>query len=123
MSTDPKAPIIRGSTKETLEDIYMAKKSNQSTAILRDSLKGNSTFDYAQNPTKTDGIEELYTKSTAKFKEVGTQGAATNFVDISNTFSDGFKVKDGNAFTDKAMNWAQTSMKLDTTSYAPSGRK
>lgn len=68
-------------------------------------------------------LEARYAKSDGQFKKAGTQAGATNFVDVANKFSDGFKIKDGAGFTPVAENYASNVLRLDTTQYAPSGRK
>lgn len=75
------------------------------------------------------GIAGIYAKSPSianvgggSAKDVGTDKAATNFVDLTNKWSAQFKPGDAKGFTPAAEQFATNVLRLNTTSYAPSGR-
>ena len=55
-------------------------------------------------------------------KDVGTAKASTNAVDLSNKWSKQFKPGDATGFTPAAERFSTDVLKLNTTSYAASGR-
>jgi len=75
------------------------------------------------------GLEGIYNRyqdlanvGGGSAKDVGTDGAQTNVVDIPQKFSKQFQVNNPIGFTDFAKNYSTDVLRLNTTKYAPSGR-
>ena len=75
------------------------------------------------------GLEGIYNRyqdlanvGGGSAKDVGTDRAQTNVVDITQKFSNQFRVKNPAGFTGVAENYSTDVLRLNTTKYAPSGR-
>ena len=75
------------------------------------------------------GLEGIYNRyqdlanvGGGSAKDVGTDRAQTNVVDIPQKFSNQFRVKNPAGFTGAAENYSTDVLKLNTAKYAPSGR-
>lgn len=87
-------PLERGSLTDPLENIYANGKSSRA-------------------PSLTD-------KFGMGAKLAGTEQTAANFVDLGNEIQSNFKIKQAprsTQFTDAALNYATSTLRLDTTKY------